>query len=414
VKKILAELLTIGDEILYGQIVDTNSQWMSVELDKIGIKVVRKTTVGDLESEIITAFAEAEKRADVILITGGLGPTSDDLTKPCLAKYFNCELKIHDEALAEVTEFFKSRGRELTELNRQQAALPTACIKITNAIGTAPGMWFDKDNKVFMSMPGVPHEMKKMMTELVLPRLAKKYQLPVIHHKVIRTIGIGESFLAEKIAEWENVLPAHIKLAYLPSLGEVKLRLTGFGTSLQQLESETNHLVEKLKERVGQFIYGYGDDPIEVVLGRTLRARKLTLSIAESCTGGYLSHLITSVPGSSEYFLGTMIPYAYEIKMRQLGVKPETLEKYGAVSEPTIVEMANIVRAKFSTDIGVATSGIAGPGGATPDKPVGTVWIAYSDKHQTVTKKLQLTKDRMLNIKLASASVLNLIRQSLP
>ncbi len=413
-KKILAELLTIGDEILYGQIVDTNSQWMSVELDKIGIKVVRKTTVGDLESEILTAFAEAEKRADVILITGGLGPTSDDLTKPCLAKYFNCELKMHDEALAEVTEFFKSRGRELTELNRQQAALPTACIKITNAIGTAPGMWFDKGDKVFMSMPGVPHEMKKMMTELVLPRLAKKYQLPVIHHKVIRTIGIGESFLAEKIAAWENALPSHIKLAYLPSLGEVKLRLTGFGTSLPQLESETNQLTEQLKEYVGQFIYGYGDDPIEVVLGRTLRERKLTLSIAESCTGGYLSHLITSVPGSSEYFLGTMIPYAYEIKMRQLGVKPETLEKYGAVSEPTIIEMANIVRAKFSTNIGVATSGIAGPGGATPDKPVGTVWIAYSDKHQTVTKKLQLTKDRMLNIKLASAAVLNLIRQSLP
>jgi nicotinamide-nucleotide amidase len=414
VKKILAELLTIGDEILYGQIVDTNSQWMSVELDKIGIKVVRKTTVGDVESEMLTAFAEAEKRADVILITGGLGPTSDDLTKPCLAKYFNCELKMHDEALVEVTEFFKSRGRELTELNRQQAALPTACIKITNAIGTAPGMWFDKGDKVFMSMPGVPHEMKKMMTELVLPRLAKKYQLPVIHHKVIRTIGIGESFLAEKIAAWENTLPAHIKLAYLPSLGEVKLRLTGFGTSLEQLKSETNQLVEKLKEYAGEFIYGYGDEPIEVVLGRTLSERKLTLSIAESCTGGYLSHLITSVPGSSEYFLGTMIPYAYEIKMRQLGVKPETLEKYGAVSEPTIIEMANIVRAKFSTDIGVATSGIAGPGGATPDKPVGTVWIAYSDKHQTVTKKLQLTKDRMLNIRLASMAVLNLIRQSLP
>lgn len=413
-KKILAELLIIGDEILYGQITDTNSQWMSVELDKIGIKVVRRTTVGDVESEILTAFAEAEKRADVILITGGLGPTSDDLTKPCLAKYFNCDLRIHEEALAEVTEFFKSRGRELTELNRQQAALPSACVKITNALGTAPGMWFDKGDKVFMSMPGVPHEMKKMMTDHVIPRLRKKYQLPVIYHKVIRTIGIGESFLAEKIADWEKALPSHIKLAYLPSLGEVRLRLTGFGSSLTQLESETNLLVDKLNERVGQFIYGYGEDPIEVVLGRTLRDRKLTLSIAESCTGGYLSHLITSVPGSSEYFLGTMIPYAYEIKMRQLGVKPETLEKYGAVSEPTIVEMANIVRAKFSTDIGVATSGIAGPGGATPDKPVGTVWIAYSDKHHTVTKKLQLTKDRMLNIKLASTAVLNLIRQSLP
>lgn len=413
-KQILAELLTIGDEILYGQIVDTNSQWMSVELDKIGVKVIRKTTVGDVDEEILTAFAEAEKRADVILITGGLGPTSDDLTKPLLAKYFNCELKINEEALAEVTEFFKSRGRELTELNKMQAALPAACEKITNPVGTAPGMWFNKGEKVFMSMPGVPHEMKKMMTEQVLPRLAKKYQLPVIHHKVIRTIGIGESFLAEKIASFEKSLPDHIKLAYLPSLGEVKLRLTSFGDSLPRLQSEANALTEELQAHIGQFIYGYGDEPIEVVIGKILREKQLTLSIAESCTGGYLSHLITSVPGSSEYFLGSMIPYAYEIKMRQLGVKPETLEKYGAVSEPTIIEMANIVRAKFNTDIGVATSGIAGPGGATADKPVGTVWIAYSDKHHTVTKKLQLSKDRMINIRLASMAVLNLIRQSLP
>lgn len=413
-KSILAELLTIGDEILYGQIVDTNSQWMSVELDKIGVKVIRKTTVGDVEEEILTALAEAEKRADIILITGGLGPTSDDLTKPLLAKYFNCDLKINEEALGEVTEFFKSRGRELTELNRQQAALPTACVKITNPVGTAPGMWFDKADKVFMSMPGVPHEMKRMMTEQVLPRLSKKYQLPVIHHKLIRTIGLGESFLAEKISDWEKSLPSHIKLAYLPSLGEVKLRLTCFGDSHTQLEKEANCQIEKLHPLISQNIYGYGEDPIEVVIGNLLREKKLTLSIAESCTGGYLSHLITSVPGSSVYFLGSMIPYAYEIKMRQLGVKPETLEKYGAVSEPTIIEMANIVRAKFNTDIGVATSGIAGPGGATPDKPVGTVWIAYSDKHQTITKKLQLSKDRMINIRLASMGVLNLIRQSLP
>ncbi len=413
-RKILAELLTIGDEILYGQIVDTNSQWMSIELDKVGIKVIRRTTVGDQEQEIITAFEEAETRADIILITGGLGPTSDDLTKPCLAHFFNCGLAIHEEALTEIAQYFKSRGRELTELNRQQAALPTACEKITNPIGTAPGMWFNKGDKVFMSMPGVPHEMKKMMTDHVLPRLVAKYTLPIIHHKIIRTIGQGESFLAEKITDWERSLPNHIKLAYLPSLGEVKLRLTGFGDSLEQLDEETNQLIEKLKLRIGQFIYGYGNDPIEVVIGNTLREKKLTLAIAESCTGGFLSHLITSVPGSSTYFLGSIIPYAYEIKMRQLGVKPETLEKYGAVSEPTIIEMANIVRAKFSTNIGVATSGIAGPGGATPDKPVGTVWIAYSDKHQTLTKKLQLTNDRMMNIRLASMAVLNLIRISLP
>jgi nicotinamide-nucleotide amidase len=413
-KLISAELLTIGDEILYGQIVDTNSQWMGVELSNAGIKVIRKTTVGDVESEILTALAEAEKRADVILITGGLGPTSDDLTKPCLARYFDCEIKIHAEALAEVTAFFESRGRELTELNRMQAALPTACEKITNPIGTAPGMWFEKGDKVFMSMPGVPHEMKRMMTERVIPKLKAKYKLPVIHHLVIRTIGLGESFLAEKIQAWEKALPAHIKLAYLPSLGEVKLRLTGMSDSLATLQQETTVLAEQLKDRIGQFIYGYGDEPLEIVIGKMLRSRKLTLSMAESCTGGYLSHLITSVPGSSDYFIGSMVPYAYEVKMRQLGVKPEVLEKHGAVSEPTIIEMANIVRTKFNTDIGVATSGIAGPGGATPEKPVGLVWIAYSDKHQTVTKKLQLSTDRMINIRLASAAVLNLIRQNLP
>jgi nicotinamide-nucleotide amidase len=413
-KTIVAEILAIGDELLYGQTLDTNSHWISGELDKVGIKVIRRTTVGDQEQEILTAFEEAEKRADIILMTGGLGPTSDDLTKPCLATYFLCGLKIHEEALAEVTEFFTSRGRELTELNRQQAALPETCVKITNPIGTAPGMWFDKSNKVFMSMPGVPHEMKRMMTEQVIPRLTAKYTLPVIYHKIIRTIGLGESFLADKISTWEKSLPPHIKLAYLPSLGEVKLRLTCTGSSHEVLQKEAHELSEQLNTIIGTYIYGFGDDTIEAVIGRILREKNLTLSVAESCTGGYLSHLITSVPGSSEYFLGSMIPYAYEIKMRQLGVKPETLERYGAVSEPTIIEMANIVRAKFNTDIGVATSGIAGPGGATPDKPVGTVWIAYSDKHQTVTKKLQLSKDRMLNIRMTSVAVLNLIRLCLP
>jgi len=411
---VTAELLTIGDELLYGQIVDTNAQWMSVVLSDAGIKVIRKTTVGDVDTEILAALAEAEKRADIILITGGLGPTNDDLTKPCLAKYFNCETRINEEALAEVIAFFKSRGRELTEVNRQQAALPVCCEKITNAVGTAPGMWFHQRGKVFVSMPGVPHEMKRMMTDIIIPKLTSTFRTPVIHHKVIRTVGIGESFLAEKISAWENSLPQHIKLAYLPSLGEVKLRLTSVGDSRGSLEAEANDLTEKLKSLAGEYIYGTGEEPLEVVIGRTLHTMNLTLSIAESCTGGYVSHLITSVPGSSAYFLGSMIPYAYEIKMRQLGVKPETLEQHGAVSEETIIEMANLVRAKFNTDIGVATSGIAGPGGATPEKPVGTVWIAYSDKYHTVTKKLQLSTDRLLNIRMASVAVLNLIRLSLP
>jgi nicotinamide-nucleotide amidase len=376
--------------------------------------VVRKLTVGDNESDILAAFAEAEQCANIVLITGGLGPTSDDLTKPCLAKYFDCALKIHEEALAEVTAFFKQRGREMTEVNRQQAALPVCCTKITNTIGTAPGMWFDRNGKVFVSMPGVPHEMKKMMTEQIIPKLLETFSPPVIHHRIIRTIGIGESFLADKISDWEQALPSHIRLAYLPSLGEVKLRLTAIGEDLSRIESETADLAVTLHDRVGQFIYGEGDDPLEVVLGRILASRRITLSVAESCTGGYLSHLITSVPGSSAYFMGSMIPYSYEIKMQHLGVKPETLQQFGAVSEETIKEMATLVREKFDTDIGVATSGIAGPGGATPEKPVGTVWIAYSDKSQTVARKLQLSTERLLNIKYASLAALNLVRINLP
>jgi nicotinamide-nucleotide amidase len=275
-------------------------------------------------------------------------------------------------------------------------------------------MWFEKNNKVFVAMPGVPFEMKKMMTDTIIPKLQGHFKTPIIHHKVIRTVGIGESFLSEKITAWEKSLPDHIKLAYLPSRGEVKLRLTAFGDTLEALQHEADALATTLLPLAGDYVYGYDDETLEMMIGTTLRSKKLTLSVAESCTGGYLSHLITSVPGSSDYFLGSMIPYAYEIKMRQLGVKPETLEKYGAVSEPTIIEMANIVRAKFNTDIGVATSGIAGPGGATAEKPVGTVWIAYSDKNHTVTKKLQLSKDRMINIQMASVAVLNLIRLSLP
>ncbi len=420
-KSVLVEVLAIGDELLYGQTMDTNSHWISQELDKVGFKVIRRTTIGDREDEILRAFSEAEQRADIILITGGLGPTSDDLTKPCLVKYFNCELAINEEALSEVTAFFNKRGRELTELNRQQAALPSCCTKITNAIGTAPGMWFDKKasmkgdpDKVFVSMPGVPHEMKKMMTEIIIPKLEHQYKTPALYHQIIRTAGIGESFLAEKISSWEKSLPNHIRLAYLPSLGEVKLRLTATGDSLEKIKEEVNALTEEVKALAAEYVYTIGDDPLEKVIGNMLRDRNLKLSIAESCTGGHLSHMITTVPGSSDYFLGSMIPYDYEIKMRQLGVRPETLEKYGAVSEPTIIEMANSVRAKFNADIGVATSGIAGPGGATPDKPVGTVWIAYCDRHRTVTKLLKLSSERLVNIQYTSAAVLNLIRVNLP
>jgi nicotinamide-nucleotide amidase len=410
---IKAELLTIGDEILFGQIVDTNSQWMSVELTNVGIRVVRKTSVSDTEAEILTAFAEAETRADIILITGGLGPTSDDLTKPCLAKYFGCELQIHEEALREVTEFFKSRGRELTEVNRQQAALPVCCEKITNVNGTAPGMWFNKNGKVFVSMPGVPHEMKTMMTNIILPKLVKEFQPPMIRHKIIRTAGIGESFLSEKIKSWEESLPEHIKLAYLPSPGQVKLRLTAYGTDKEKLEAENDALATTLLPLAGEYIFGFNDDELEVVIGKMLLERKATIAVAESCTGGYLSHLFTSVPGSSAYFRGGVITYANDIKVNTLNINESTLQTAGAVSEEVVREMAANVRKKLNATVGVATSGIAGPDGGTPEKPVGTVWIAYADENKTVARKLQLSKERMINIRLSAVSLLNFIRTNL-
>lgn len=409
-RAVTAEILTIGDEILYGQIVDTNSQWMGAALSDAGIKVIHKTTVGDAERDILTAFAEAEKRADIVLITGGLGPTSDDLTKPCLAKYFDCEMRIHEEALAEVTEFFVTRGRALTEVNRLQASLPVCCEKITNRMGTAPGMWFERRGKVFVSMPGVPQEMKTMMGEIIIPKLQRTFETPAIIHTVIRTVGIGESFLAEKIALWEKELPAHIKLAYLPGYGEVKLRLTTAGSNEEALRKEVASQVEKLKPLAGDYIYAIGGEPLEVVVGESLRQRGLRISVAESCTGGYVAHLITSIPGSSDYFVGSLVAYSNEVKTRDLGVSPKTLEAYGAVSEAAIREMAEGVRARMHADIGVATSGIAGPGGGTPEKPVGTVWIAYADKHQTIARKLQLSRDRMINIKLTATHLLNMIR----
>ncbi|MEM9298421.1 MAG: competence/damage-inducible protein A [Bacteroidota bacterium] len=411
--KTKAEIITIGDEILYGHILDTNSKWISEELDNIGIKVVRKTTIGDKREELLQAFSEAESRADLVLITGGLGPTNDDLTKPCLAEYFNCEIKMNVDALAEVAAFFEGKGMELTEPNKQQAALPICSEFLSNKIGTAPGMWFKRNNKVFVSMPGIPREMQILMTDEVLPRARNFFDTDIIYHKIVKTIGIGESWLADKIKDWESNLPEHIALAYLPSLGQVKLRLTAVGNDRGMLKDEVEKHVDRLKPLAGKYIFGYNGDQIQEVVGGMLKNNQLTLATAESCTGGYLAHMITSVPGSSAYFQGSVIPYHNDHKTNLLGVKQNTLEEFGAVSEQTVIEMANGVRKKFNTGIGVATSGIAGPDGGSEEKPVGTVWIAISTDKETIAKKLQLWKDREINIKAASIAVLNLIRITL-
>jgi nicotinamide-nucleotide amidase len=412
-KRVLAELITIGDEILYGQTLDTNAHWMSGALDKIGVKVIRRTTCGDVEQEVLAAFREAETRADIVLITGGLGPTNDDLTKPCLAKYFDCDIVMNKEALAELEAYMTSRGRELNKLTRLQAALPEKCEMVSNERGTACGMWFNGKGVVFCAMPGVPHEMKHMMQEKVIPRLKSEFELPVIYHKIVRLAGIGESWLAEKIEDWEDALPENVKLAYLPTFGDLKLRLTANGSDLGQLTQQVDKLIGDLLPLVEQYVYGFDNDELALVIGKLLKQKNQTLALAESCTGGFVAHQITSVPGSSDYFNAAIVPYQNEIKIEQLGVRRSTIEAFGAVSEETVVEMAQNVREKFNADYGLASSGIAGPGGGTVEKPVGLIWIACASADGVVTKKLNLTKDREVNIKITSVAILTLLHKRL-
>ncbi|MEN2283697.1 competence/damage-inducible protein A [Algoriphagus sp. SE2] len=409
-KTVKAEIIAIGDELLYGQIIDTNSHWISQELDLIGVRVVRRTTVGDNREDILEAFSKAENRADIVLITGGLGPTQDDLTKPLMAEYFNCPIVEFPEAVEAVTSFFKRRGREITPLNILQGHLPSCCTYVPNEVGTAPGMWFEQNNTYWMSMPGVPHEMKKLMKDFVIPKLFELFDLPVIVHQVIKTVGIGESWLSDLIRDWENALPDHIRLAYLPSLGHVKLRLTAFGEDKATLEKEIQEQIDLVFPQIEEYIYGYNEETLESAIGKLLKKSNKTLALAESCSGGYVSHLITSVAGSSAYFQGAIIPYHNQFKHEILGVKNETLEEFGAVSKQTVKEMSSGVRKLFNADFGLASSGIAGPDGGTESKPVGTVWIACAGNDFVETKKLQLTQDRMLNIQLTAVAVLNLLR----
>ncbi len=408
-----AEIITIGDEILYGQILDTNTQWISLELDKLGIKTVRKSSVGDQKSEILQILNEASQRADVVFITGGLGPTKDDLTKKILAEYFGCDLQMHPEALKDVTEFFSKRGRELSDINRDQALLPSKAEFVRNIQGTAPGMWFNEKGVIWVSMPGVPYEMKSIMELEVLPRLVKHFKTPIIFHKVIKTVGIGESYLSDLIESWELQLPEHIKLAYLPSMGIVKLRLTAVGENLEVLKSDVEVELQKVHPLIKSYIFGYEKDELAEVVGRLLNENKATIAVAESCTGGYLAHQFTQNSGSSAYFLGGILSYANQVKMYQLGVSSEILNTIGAVSEECIKAMALGVQQKLGSTYALATSGIAGPDGGTEEKPVGTVWIALAHENGVITRKLTLGGTRMQNIYLSSLACVNLLRKYL-
>jgi nicotinamide-nucleotide amidase len=412
-EQVRASVITIGSEILYGHILDTNSQFIGDILSEIGIRVVLKSSVGDERIEILEMLEYARSRSDLVLITGGLGPTNDDITKKSLSEFFGSPLKMNMVALEQVTAYFKRRGIGLTDVNRRQAELPEMARVIENDMGTAPGIWIEKDHKVFVSMPGVPHEMHHMLTSKVIPEIKKKYRTPVIMHRLIMTAGIGESWLAEKITDWEEDLPPYISLAYLPGYGQVKLRLTGTGYDLKSLSAELNDRAERLGRLIPEYVYGKDGIKLEERIGQLLRNRRETLALAESCTGGYVGHLITSIPGSSDYFTGGSIAYDNAVKIAQLGVSEQTLERYGAVSEETVVEMAKGCRKLFRTDYAISTSGIAGPSGGTPEKPVGTVWMAVADEEVTRTRKISIPKDRINTIKFASVAALILFWQRL-
>lgn len=408
-----AEIITIGDEILIGQIIDTNSSWLGQELSKIGISVVHRSSVSDQEHAIRNALHDAAQRADIIIMTGGLGPTKDDVTKSTLAKFFGVGLVENTKVKDWVTQIFKMRNLPIIDTNIAQAMVPENCEVLFNRSGTAPGMWFDINDKIYISMPGVPFEMKVIFEEECLPKLKSKYNLPVILHRTILTCNIGESFLAKKIETLENNLPSHIKLAYLPSVGMVRLRFSGKHTDINLLTQEMNTVIASLYEVIGEYIYGEENDTIERNVGLLLKAESKTIATAESCTGGYIAHLITSVAGSSAYYKGSVISYANEVKINELGVLPETLKNHGAVSEACVKQMAEGVRKKLNTDIAIATSGIAGPDGGTKDKPVGTVWIAVSTENETIAQMYQMGDHRERTIQRTAIAALDMVRKIL-
>ena len=413
-ERVNASIITIGDELLIGQTIDTNSAWMAQELNKLGIWVKRRVAVGDVWNEIWNALDEESRQSQIILITGGLGPTADDITKDLLCTYFGGKMVINEEALQNVkTIFEKYIKRPMLDVNLKQAEVPDVCKVIQNKRGTAPGMWFEKDSKIFISMPGVPNEMKGMMTDFVLPRLPSMFLLPAVVHRTLLTAGIGESYIADRIKDFEAKLPSHIKLAYLPNFGMVRLRLTAIGKNAAEITSEVEKLFVTLQSKLQDVMVINEDKSLEEAIGILLAKHEKTVATAESCTGGYVAHLITSIPGSSAYFLGGVVSYDNTIKKNVLDVNPEILANYGAVSEETVRRMANGVKQLMQTDYSIAISGIMGPGGGTEEKPVGTVWIAVAGSAETVAQKFQLRYDRERNIEVTAIHALNMLRLSI-
>jgi len=407
----IAEIISIGDELLIGQVVNTNASWMGELLNRNGIKVKQIKVIADDKKDILNSIDNSFKSADIILLTGGLGPTKDDITKHTLCEYFDTKLVFNEDAFSRIKEIFRLRNFKVSAVNKAQADLPESCTPLKNINGTASGMWFEKNEKVLVSMPGVPFEMKPMMENEVIPRVKAKFKTPVILHKTIMTQGIGESFLAKKIEDWENSLPQNIKLAYLPQPGIVRLRLSATGENKIKCEQIIAELIEKLKLLIGDLIFGYDNILLEEAVGESLKLHQKTVATAESCTGGYIAHLLTSIAGSSSYFKGSAITYANEIKENILGVSHEDLEKEGAVSETVVKQMAIGAHKKFETDYAIATSGIAGPDGGTEDKPVGTTWIAIAGPDGVLAEKHHFGEHRGRNIRRAALTALFMLKK---
>ena len=405
------EIISIGDELLIGQTINTNSSWMGEQLSLIGASVHQITAITDNENHILETLERASKKVDVVLITGGLGPTKDDITKHTLCKFFGVELLFNKEVFAKLEIFFSSRGFEMLDVNKDQAMLPSNALILENTRGTASGMWFEKDDVIYVSMPGVPYEMKGIMTEHVLPRLRKDFIENTVVHRTVKTIGVGESFLAEKIELWENSLKKdNIKLAYLPSPGVVKLRLSGYGEDERKVLISISNKINELKTIIGDYIFGYEKEELNQLVGNILLESSNTLSTAESCTGGYIAHLITSVPGSSAYFKGSVIAYDNEVKITKLGVERSSIDQKGAVSQEVVEQMAVGAISDFETDYSIATSGILGPDGGSDEKPTGTIWIAVASDSGVISQKLRLGNSRIRNAHITALTSLNMLR----
>lgn len=409
-KNVKAAIITIGDEILIGQIVDTNSAFISRELNKNGIRISKKYSIADSAEAINEALDEHIGKVDVLIFTGGLGPTKDDITKYTLNTYFNGKLVRNEQVYGMLSAYFSSFGREFSEANQGQAMVPDVCRILPNKRGTAPGMLFEKEGSLVFSLPGVPYEMEGLLVEEAIPMIREKFDMPAVIHKTILTQGVPESILMVKIQDWENSLDPRVKLAYLPSPGIVRLRLTAI-EHFPEAKTYIHEKAEALKPLIGERIFGYDEDTLEGVVMKQLMAKGATVSFAESCTGGYLAHKLTSVPGSSKVFNGSLVAYGYDVKSNMLGVSPEVLIRDGAVSEPVVLQMAEGVKEKFGATYAIATSGIAGPDGGTAEKPVGTVWIAVSGPNGSRAQKFRFPGNRLRNIQMTALAGLDMLRQ---